>query len=387
MAHRLQLKRSSIAGKRPGPEYLEPGEIALNTNASDPGLYFESNDGSIIKTGPTHIGLKPPIATMGHGQGEQWLDTQNGTLKVYHAESEQWVPVMASAHGGSQTVIYVGSEYPEASDSIANDGITRPFASLNRACLEVARRSTLLRRGDEPFNNRFVIFLLPGENITYNDPGQEVDEFLNSNFVFKADQTTTADDLTKFNPVSGGLVLPRGASIVGLTTSKTVIRPTHYPTWTKGGNKEAIADNPRTSIIKCTGNSSISEVTFADKVASVFVTNITGEAGEPAVLHSLQPHGYRAAKYDENGSFLTADGVSISYAEEIDAFYESTPSISHVEPYYASPISTTEFNLLKLDGSPVLRRELPARTRSRLSALCLLDCSIQTAYAPQTCCN
>lgn len=360
MAHRLQLKRSSIAGKRPGPEYLEPGEIALNTNASDPGLYFEANDGSVIKTGPTHIGSNPPKASLGHGQGEQWLDTRDGNLKVYHAATEQWIPIMTASHGGSTTVIYVGSEYPEASDSISNDGTSRPFASVNRACLEVARRSTLLRRGNEPFNDRFAIMLLPGENVVYNDPGEAIDEFLNSNFVFKQNQITDASDLTRFNPTTGGMVLPRGASIVGLTASKTTIRPTHYPEWIIGGDEEAEALNPRTSIIKCTGNSSITDVTFEDKISSVFVTDITGEAEEPAVLHALQPHGYRATKRDETGAFISSDAISISYADEIDTFYEGTPSISHVEPYFADPVSTTEFRLLKHDGSPVLRKELPA---------------------------
>ena len=360
MAHRFQLKRSSIAGKRPGSEYLEPGEIALNTNASDPGLYFEANDGSIVKTGPTHIGPNPPVANQGHGQGEQWLNTQDGSLKVYHAASGQWVSVMSAAHGGSNTVVYVGSEYPEASDSISNDGSSRPFASLNRACLEVARRSTLLRRGDEPFNDRFVIMLLPGENVVYNDPGEGVEEFLNNDFIFTADQVSTAQDLTRFNPVSGGMILPRGASIVGLQSSKTTIRPTHYPKWTANAKEEDMADNPRTSIVKCTGNSSISEVTFRDKISSVFVTNISGEGSDPAVLTALQPHGYRAAQTDESGSFVTGDGVTISYAEEIDTFYEGTPSVSYVEPYFVSPISPTQFHLLKQDGSFVLRKELPA---------------------------
>ena len=73
MAQRLQHKRSSVAGRRPDNRYLEPGELALNTNASDPGVYFELNDGTIAKAGPTSIGLTPPESEVGYGTGETWL--------------------------------------------------------------------------------------------------------------------------------------------------------------------------------------------------------------------------------------------------------------------------------------------------------------------------
>ena len=91
MAQRLQLKRSSLSGKRPDGRYLEPGELALNTNAGDPGLYFEANDGSIVKVGPVGItsdGTPPAVAGQElpvYGRGELWLDRSSGIniLKVY----------------------------------------------------------------------------------------------------------------------------------------------------------------------------------------------------------------------------------------------------------------------------------------------------------------
>ena len=67
MAQRIQNKRSSIAGKRPDGSYLEPGELALNTNASDPGVYFEVNDGSVVKAGPTYIGDSQPLSNIAYG--------------------------------------------------------------------------------------------------------------------------------------------------------------------------------------------------------------------------------------------------------------------------------------------------------------------------------
>ena len=65
MAQRIQNKRSSLPGKRPDGSYLEPGEIALNTNSSDPGLFYELSDGSIAKVGPTSLGPNPPTTEVG----------------------------------------------------------------------------------------------------------------------------------------------------------------------------------------------------------------------------------------------------------------------------------------------------------------------------------
>jgi len=98
MAQRIQLKRSSLAGKRPNGKYLEPGELALNTNASDPGLFFEANDGSIVKVGPVGItsdGNPPTILgeEVPPGNGELWLDRSGGTniLKVY--ANGEWIAI------------------------------------------------------------------------------------------------------------------------------------------------------------------------------------------------------------------------------------------------------------------------------------------------------
>jgi hypothetical protein len=101
MANRIQLKRSSLIGKRPEGLYLEPGELALNTNADDPGLFFEANDGTIVKVGPVGITSdgKPPAVSgeelPTYGRGELWLDRSSGinVLKVY-ADGE-WLQVGA----------------------------------------------------------------------------------------------------------------------------------------------------------------------------------------------------------------------------------------------------------------------------------------------------
>jgi hypothetical protein len=105
MAQRIQLKRSSIAGKRPDASYLEPGELAVNTNNADSGLFFESNDGSIVKAGPTSVGPQPPVSTVGYGPGESWFDTGNNNLKVWNADEQKWETVLGPQHGGSEFVV------------------------------------------------------------------------------------------------------------------------------------------------------------------------------------------------------------------------------------------------------------------------------------------
>ena len=145
MAQRIQNKRSSLQGKRPDGSYLEPGEIALNTNAVDPGLFFEANDGSIIKAGPTSVGLNAPNSEVGYGRGEMWYDQGNAVTKLWDEDQQRWV--VASPPGGApQFTVFVNSQSAEASDDLSNDGNSRPFATLNRACIEVARRSILRRR-------------------------------------------------------------------------------------------------------------------------------------------------------------------------------------------------------------------------------------------------
>jgi hypothetical protein len=48
-AIKLIFKRSSVFGKRPTGANLTAGEIALNTNSNDSGLFFEVAVGSIVK--------------------------------------------------------------------------------------------------------------------------------------------------------------------------------------------------------------------------------------------------------------------------------------------------------------------------------------------------
>ncbi|AFX83680.1 endosialidase, partial [uncultured Mediterranean phage MEDS2 group] len=87
----LQQLRSSTANKRPTAAAMSDGQLAVNTNATNPGLFFKDADGSVRKVGPVFIGSSAPNSSpatggsTGHAVGEQWLDNTGGTyvLKIW----------------------------------------------------------------------------------------------------------------------------------------------------------------------------------------------------------------------------------------------------------------------------------------------------------------
>ena len=142
------------------------------------------------------------------------------------------------------SVIYVDPGSLDATDSIENQGnsLTRPFKTIHRALVEASRFS--YQKGLD--NDRFAkttIVLYPGEHVVDNRPGwipigannyrlrsgETSSEFgawdLTSNF----DLTSTTNQLYKLNSIYGGVIVPRGVSIVGMDLRKTKIRPKYVP--------------------------------------------------------------------------------------------------------------------------------------------------------------
>jgi hypothetical protein len=141
-------------------------------------------------------------------------------------------------------IIYVDPNALDSTDSIENDGTSaaRPFKTLQRALIEAARFSYLPGPNNDKFGNT-TILLYPGEHIIDNRPGwipitgstflkrdgttsSDFYEFdLQTNFDINADNNI----LYKFNSVHGGVMVPRGTSIVGYDLRKTKIRPKYVP--------------------------------------------------------------------------------------------------------------------------------------------------------------
>ena len=85
MTVQILSRRSSILFDRPFPIRLGSGELAVNINAGDPGLYFADDVASpstgLIKVGPTFIGSTAPntpaVGYVSFSKGESWLDTSS----------------------------------------------------------------------------------------------------------------------------------------------------------------------------------------------------------------------------------------------------------------------------------------------------------------------
>jgi len=142
------------------------------------------------------------------------------------------------------TIIYVDPNSLDSTDSIENLGnsLTRPFKTIQRALIESSRFS--YQRGLN--NDRFgktTILVYPGDHVVDNRPGWIPDGTNNfrlrngtTSNDFPLFDSTTSFDLTdpnnslyKFNSVHGGVIIPRGTSLVGLDLRKTKIRPKYVP--------------------------------------------------------------------------------------------------------------------------------------------------------------
>jgi len=128
-------------------------------------------------------------------------------------------------------IIYVNPDDFDASDSIDNRGNSslRPFKSLQRAFLEVARFSYRVGLSNDEFD-AFSIYLYPSEYIVDNRPGEVLYTNIppidsNSNL----DITSPNNVLYKFNSVEGGIIVPRGCSLVGTDLRRTKIIPKYVP--------------------------------------------------------------------------------------------------------------------------------------------------------------
>ena len=140
-------------------------------------------------------------------------------------------------------ILYVSPSDLDSTDSITNQGnsLARPFKTLQRALIESARFS-YIKGNSNDLTERTTILLMPGEHIIDNRPGYSIDSSgsiatadgsvvrslpLTLDSVF--DLTQKDNDLYKFNSVNGGVIVPRGTSIVGLDLRKTKIRPLYIP--------------------------------------------------------------------------------------------------------------------------------------------------------------
>jgi len=189
-------------------------------------------------------------------------------------------------------ILYVDPTSFDASDAYDNQGnsLTRPFVSIQRALIEAARFSYQPGRNNDKID-RTTILVYPGIHYIDNRPGFSVETPDGQTATYKkrtAQKTWTSttlnelssstnfnvldpnNDLFKLNSVNGGVILPRGTSIIGLDLRKTKIRPLYVP----DPQNDAV---DRSSIFNVTGTCYFSQFSFFDadptKVAYKDYTN------------------------------------------------------------------------------------------------------------------
>ena len=147
-------------------------------------------------------------------------------------------------------ILYVNPSDLDATDSFDNRGnsLTRPFKTIQRALLESARFSYQSGANNDRFD-RTTIMLYPGQHLIDNRPGLSIKD--NGGTVQYYDQNGSAisagvanveltntsefdlgnasNVLYKFNSVDGGIIIPKGTSIVGMDLRKTKVRPLYVP--------------------------------------------------------------------------------------------------------------------------------------------------------------
>lgn len=189
-------------------------------------------------------------------------------------------------------ILYVDPTSFDASDAYDNQGnsLTRPFVSIQRALIEAARFSYQVGRNNDKID-RTTILVYPGIHYVDNRPGFAVQstDGQTATYSQKTGKTTwtstslnelnvntnfnildPTNDLYKFNSVNGGVILPRGTSIIGLDLRKTKIRPLFVP-------DPQSDDVDNSSIFNVTGTCYFSTFSFFDadptKVAYKDYTN------------------------------------------------------------------------------------------------------------------
>ena len=227
--------------------------------------------------------------------------------------------------------LYVNPDDFDASDSFDNRGNSpnRPFKTIQRALIESARFSYRTGQYNDAFE-AFTIVLYPGDYVVDNRPGTntsgnaylpaDITELNNTtNFDLQDSQGNPNPNniLYRFNSVEGGIVVPRGTSLVGMDLRKTKIRPLYVPDPTAG----AIT---RSAIFRITGGCYFWQFSFFDGPS-------TGVYKDPAQPSASSPptfshHKLCCFEYCDGtnplSTFTGTDGNALTTTKDLDLYYE-----------------------------------------------------------------
>ena len=159
-------------------------------------------------------------------------------------------------------ILYVNPNDLDATDSIENKGnsLVRPFKTIQRALVEASRFSYQSGLNNDRFGQTTVL-VYPGEHFVDNRPGfipdgtnnfrlrngSTTDDLPPWDLTTNFDLNTPANEFYKLNSIHGGVIVPRGTSIIGFDLRKTKIRPKYVPSPTN-------ANIERSCIFRVTGS-------------------------------------------------------------------------------------------------------------------------------------
>lgn len=232
-------------------------------------------------------------------------------------------------------ILYVDPAQLDSTDSTDNRGNSalRPFKTIQRALLEAVRFSYVQGANNDLFDQT-TILISPGTHYIDNRPGYYVDGDTIKNY---SGSTTSLGELTlqstmdledpenelyKYNSADGGVIVPRGVSIVSSDLRKTKIRPKYIPSPT---------DNliESTSIFRLTGSCYIYGFSIFDGDPNGNVYNYPSSNFQtpPSFSHhKLTAFEYADGKnkYVKNGVTLDKTDLEMYYYKVAKGFGQNT---------------------------------------------------------------
>jgi len=232
-------------------------------------------------------------------------------------------------------ILYVDPSSIDSTDSIENQGnsLVRPFKTIQRALIEAARFSYQVGLDNDRFS-RTTVIVYPGEHLIDNRPGwipihdnpvsgnnwltrggaysNALEGFnLDTNF----DVNSENNSLYKMNSVYGGVIIPRGTSIVGLDLRKTKIRPKFVP-----NPQDDTVDS--TCLFRVTGTCYFNQFTFFDADPNSLVYK---DYGLNLSVPNYSHHKLTCFEYADGVNPVAFDNDDLNYnttKTDLDLYYE-----------------------------------------------------------------
>lgn len=135
---------------------------------------------------------------------------------------------------------------------------SRPFRTISRAIIEagIITSRDYLNLTPAPCGDLVSIVVAAGVHTASNGPG------IASTPAWGDGKEPTDSELQAFNPDEGGIIMPRGCSVISLDLRKAIIRPNFVP---EPAAEDAIYD-ARSAIFRVTGGGYFFGFTFMDKL-------------------------------------------------------------------------------------------------------------------------